>query len=133
MKHVAQHGRVKCNWAWDNDMLSRCVDREKYFKVFSREGIRLDTNICLKVFANQPAYVTCTTDDDGYGWSLCIFPSEMIVPDDKPAEFVCAWVPSSLIDICTRTEPTASISDRDCIYAQGYYSDWHKLPVTPYP
>ena len=101
--------------------------------MLQRGSGRLDINISLKVFANQPAYVTWTADMKGYGWSLCIFPIEMSVPDDKPADFICAWAPSSLIDICICTSPTLHMSDRDKIYAQGYYSGWHSLPITPYP
>ena len=73
------------------------------------------------------------TDANREGWSLCIFPIEMPVPDDKPAEFVCAWALFFLIVICTRTEATALISERDRIYAQSYYPGWHSLPVIPYP
>ena len=112
LKYVAQHGRVKCNWALDNDLLSRCASLEEYFKIFFREGSRLDTNIYFKVFANQPAYVTWTIDAKGNGWSLCIFFVEMSVPDDKPAEFMCTWVPSPFVDICIRTVPTACISQQ---------------------
>ena len=101
-------------------MLNGCADREAYFKLFAKHGGRLDTNICFKVYANQPVYVPWTTDAAGYGWSLCILPIEMSAPDDKPAEFVCAWLPSSLVDICTRTDPNAPVSDRDKIYARGY-------------
>ena len=93
--HVAQHGRVKTNWAMDSNMLNGCADRAAYLKLFARHGGRLDTNIYFKVYANQPVYVSWTTDAARYGWSLCILPIEMSVPDDKPAEFICAWLPSS--------------------------------------
>ena len=58
---------------------------------------------------------------------------EMNVPDDKPSEFVCAWVPSSLVDICSRTDPNAPLSARDAQYAKGYFPNLHSLPVPPYP
>ena len=73
--------------------------------MFARQGSNLDSNVSMKVYANQQCFVTWTTDLDGYGWSLVIFPIEMSVPDGKPAEFRCSWVPSSLIDIVVRAPP----------------------------
>ena len=87
----------------------------------------------MKVYANQPCFVTWTTDSDGNGWSLVIFPIEMSAPDGKPAEFRCSWVPTSLIDIVVRTSPDQPSSARDKVYAEGYYPNWHTLEVPDYP
>ena len=46
---------------------------------------------------------------------------------------VCSCVPSSLIDICSRTNPTVPSSAREEQYALGYFPNWHSLPVPPYP
>ena len=65
--------------------------------------------------------------------SLVIFQVEMELPDGKPAQFDCSWVPSSLIDIVARTNPDEPSSARDRMYAQGYFSGWHNLEVPAYP
>ena len=102
LHHIAKPGRTKVNWALDAQTLNGTGDdKQTYFKMFARQGSQLDSNLSMKVFANQPAFVTWQTDMNSQGWSLVIFPVEMSVPDGKPAEFACSWVPRSLIDICS--------------------------------
>ena len=60
--HVANHGRIKTNFAVDSSMLNGCDDRDAYLKLFARHGGGLDTNICFKVYANQPVYLHWATD-----------------------------------------------------------------------
>ena len=69
----------------------------------------------------------------GKGWSLVIFPVEMELPDGKPAEFDCSWVPSSRIDIVVRSSPEKLSSALDKMYARGYYPNWHNLKVPVWP
>ena len=114
-------------------MLNCCPDKNEYLVIFFRECLKLDTNLCQAVFANQPAFVSWMTSKECCEWFLCILPMEMPVPDDHPAEFVCARVPSTLIDVCARATLDSPMSDRDCMYSRGHYHGWHKLPVSPYP
>ena len=107
-----------------------CPHKDDYF---SREYHKLDTNQCQSVLANQPAFVTCLTSKDGRGWSLCILPIEMPAPDARPAEFIFAWLPSTLIEVCSRSSCDAPMKHRDLIYTKGYYAGWNKLPVVNYP
>ena len=85
---------VKANWSLDAQTLNGTGGpKETYFRMFARQGSNLHSNVSMKVYANQPCFVTWTTDLDGYGRGLVIFPIEMSVPDGKPCEFRCSWVP----------------------------------------
>ena len=118
LKHVAKPGRVKANWSLEAQTFNGTGRlKETYFRMFARQGSNLDSNVSMKVYANQQCFVTWTTDLDGHAWSLVIFPIEMSVPDGKPIEFRCSWVPSSLIDIVVRTTPVQPSSARDKLYA----------------
>ena len=46
---------------------------------------------------------------------------------------MCAWVSSSLIDICSRTNPSMLSSAREEQYALVYFPNLHSLPMLPYP
>ena len=134
LHYIAKPGRTKVNWALDAQTLNGTGDdKQTYFKMFARQGSQFDSNLSMKVFVNQPAFVTWQTDVDGQGWSLVIFHLETSVPDCKPVEFACSWLPSSLIDICFRTSPKQPSSARGKQYAQGYFPNWHSLDVPSYP
>ena len=85
LHHVAKPGSTKTNWALDMETLNGTgADKPTYFKMFARQGARLDINLCMKVFVNQPAFVTWAAETKDYGWSFCIFRIEMSVPNYKP-------------------------------------------------
>ena len=113
---------------------------KNYLRMFARSGSNIDPNISKKVYANQPCFVTWNTDQPDAagrvpcnGWSLVIFPVEMDPPDGKPVEFNCSWVPSSLIDIVVGSSPNMPSTATDQMYARGYFSNWHNLPVPEWP
>ena len=101
--------------------------------MFARQGLNLDSNVSMKVYANQPCFVAWIIDSDGNGRNLVIFPIELSAPDGKPVEFRCSWVPTSLIYIVVRSSPDQPSSARGRMYAEGYYPNWHTLEVSAYP
>ena len=114
LTHVGKPGRAQANWFLRLKTFTGVPDMNIYFRMFARSGSSMDPNISKNVFANQPCFVTWTTDQpiaDGgipcYGWSLVIFPVEPDVPDGYPAEFDCGWAPSYLVDIVARPSPNS--------------------------
>ena len=66
LKHVAKPGRVKANWSLDARTLNGTGRlKETYFRMFARQGSNLDSNVSMNVYANQPCFVTWTTDSYG--------------------------------------------------------------------
>ena len=95
--HVGKPGRVKTNWFLSAQTLTGVADMKIYLSMFARSGSNVDPNISKKVYANQPCFVTWTTDQldttgrvPCYGWSLVIFPVEMESPNGNQQNLIAA-------------------------------------------